>query len=176
MRYRLLDVAFLPMLKVKTRDGEPNADGYAALAEIVRRRVPESELAQLIPGPPEDGLKHLMDASGGYVRDLLRMLRELLLRQPASHNDITAVIASQFDQITRIIPTNAYPWLARVRDTKNIATSGPVEKRLADRLIRHDVVLRYQNDAPWFELHPAAAGIPELREEPDSTGSASETT
>ena len=152
-----LQVEFLPMIKLTDRlTGEPASAGRAAMQAIVGRRADPADREALMGPDHEAALLLLIDASGGYVRDLLRLLQELtLLGRPADNEDLLRSIALLHDEVLRIVPTGAYPWLARVGREKGIATRDEAEQRIADRMLTNNVVLRYQNREPWFDLHPA---------------------
>ena len=161
-----LTVDFLPMMKIRDRQtGARYEPGYDALHRIVGQRASADDLQDLLGAGYRAHLEVLFDASGGYVRDLLRMLQDLaLVSGKVTREEVLRAVASLHDELMRIVPTRSYPWLAQVGTEHSIATRDDDEKRLADRLIANNVVLRYQNRAPWFDLHPAARSIEDVAE------------
>ena len=66
------ELVFLPMVRVAHRDGQPDEEGIAGLRRAVDHRIPISLFEN------QDDLRHLIQCSGGYLRDLLRLLRECI--------------------------------------------------------------------------------------------------
>ncbi len=154
----------LPMCKVHEPApggiATPSRDGIAAMMELLDLRM---DLAALF----EDAavLEPLVLASGGYPRDLLRMVRELLLRikmesealpvapEPARAL-VDRVIAVHTGLFEAPINTDNLELLIDVGRTRKISGHGSDDlQRLAD-LFDHHFVLCYHNGQPWFDLHP----------------------
>ncbi|MFH1466806.1 MAG: AAA family ATPase [Pseudomonadota bacterium] len=162
------EVSFLPLVKLRDHLTGARVDaGYAAMKELVGKRASALDLEQILGPGHNAALERLITASGGYTRDLLRMLRELALCEgPATAENLERTVASLVDEVVRIVPTSAYPWLQRVATGHAIATTDDAEKALADRLIANNVVLRYQNASPWYDVHPALRSIPQIATTP----------
>lgn len=64
-----LEQAFLPMIKISERDGQPCAAGRTALTQMLLRRADRSLFAD------DATLAALIDACGGHPRELLRLLK-----------------------------------------------------------------------------------------------------
>ena len=58
-----------------------------------------------------------------------------------------------------MVPMSAYAWLAQVHVTKNAAAAKPEERAMIDELLQNNIVLRYHNRQPWFDVHPAVLTI-----------------
>lgn len=158
-----LEVSFLPMVKLWDRQADERFEGgYRVLRELVGRRASDPDLEALLGPDFEAVLERLITDTGGFARDLLGTLRELVLAAPADAEAVERAVATKHDEVNRIVPTGAYPWLARVAGTHSIATRDDDEKALADRLIDNNVVLRYQNRSPWFDVHPALRALPQV--------------
>ncbi len=67
----------LPMVKIALHDGTGYAAGDREAARAVRRRV--RDLARVFGDDLDATLLPIVHASGGYPRDLLRMVRQLLI-------------------------------------------------------------------------------------------------
>ncbi len=64
------------------------------------------------------------------------------------------LLSQEGDNYRRTVPEEAFPLLARVRRDRRL----PVDKdnrELVDLMLANNVILRYQNDEEWFDLHPA---------------------
>ena len=144
------DIHVLPMVKID------NA-GVAKLIELVERRLD----TQRIFSEPEL-LERLVRASGGVVRDLMRLL------QWAADTDADTIAVADVDyalmklrnEYDRLIHSDDIPMFRRIRQERRI--QGGDEN--AARLLNHRLVLEYQNGARWVDLHPAAAEIPWVKE------------
>jgi hypothetical protein len=140
------DIHVLPMVKT-------DAAGIAKLIELVERRV---DTRRVFEEPQQ--LERLVRASGGVVRDLMRLL------QWAADTDEDTIAVADVDyalmklrnEYDRLIHSNDIPVFRRIRQERRI--QGGDED--AARLLNHRLVLEYQNGARWVALHPAAAAIP----------------
>jgi hypothetical protein len=125
------------------------------------------EKRMVLDGIFEDrgALEPLVAASGGYPRDLLRMVREVLLRArmeqrtiPMSRGDtepiVTSALAGFTEQYESAISDEDIELLVRVAKELDIAGHARSDlQRLAD-LFDHHFVLSYRNGNRWFDLHP----------------------
>lgn len=155
------DVEFMPMIKLRDRSGETFASGYEALRELVRRRIPDPELEQLLGPGFEDRLKVLIDRSGGYPRELVLALRWLLElpRLPAEPSDLERLNNESRERFRSLVTDEDLPWLARVAVEKTLPVPTEEDRPMVDRAIQNNIVLRYLNNDTWFELHPAVLEI-----------------
>ncbi|WP_417914432.1 hypothetical protein [Candidatus Electronema sp. JM] len=146
------DPLVLPMVRT-------DAAGIAKLTELVERRVD----TQHVFAEPQL-LELLVRASGGVVRDLMRLVR---LAADTDADSITAAdvnyaLKTLRNEYDRLIRSDDLPILRRIQQEGRIQVQGGDEK--AGRLLNLRLVLEYQNDDPqgerWAALHPAAAEIP----------------
>ena len=116
-------------------------------------------------------LARLIDWSGGYPREIVRMLQNLLAtppeKWPVSDSDFDRVLNQIADDYRKMVPTSTYEWLARVTVHKYLMLGSDADREIADRLLQTNAVLRYLNDSDWFDLHPAVREIPGVRDEID---------
>ena len=70
------------------RSGEPFPRGFDAMREILKKRMKFEEIFE-----DAEPIEQLIEASGGYPRDLLRMMSEALLNAVMSNE--TAPISKQ---------------------------------------------------------------------------------
>ncbi len=162
LTYRMnIDVTFLPMLKLVDREGMRCDDGFEAAREIIRKRVPDEHLSEILgPTNAKARVERILAWSGGYPREIVRLL-QLCVQQPSLDEDrFEQLLAIAGDKLCRMVPENAYDWLAKVHLTKDPAAKAPEERPMIDDLLQNNVVLRYHNRHPWFDVHPAVREIP----------------
>lgn len=157
-------VTFLPMLKLVDRAGK-RAAGFAVAREIVQKRVPDTALNEFFGAANREArVEQLITWSGGYPREIVRLL-QTFVGEPGLDQDLfQRLLSLAGDEYCRTVPENAYAWLARVHVEKSLAF--PEEQReMVDQMLENNVVLRYQNDDPWCDIHPAVRRMPRIAEE-----------
>jgi hypothetical protein len=159
---RMRDVDFMPVIKVRDRDWNPYEPGMEAAREIVRRRIPEDILTRLFGDAPWNAADRLIRWSGGYPRDLLKMLQSVIARKshPVTERDLDTITAEISNEYRELVTADAFNWLAGVARNKFLTLENDGHRRAADQMLANHAVLRYLNDDLWFELHPAVYKIP----------------
>jgi len=150
----------LPMCKVYDRGHNQDEKGVDALLELLDKRfVLDDVFASRAP------IVELILASGGYPRDLLRMVREVLLRAgmeerpvPIQEDQLQGivdlVIAGLSEQFEAALDDSDTEALAAVAEKHSLAEWGRDNlQRLAD-LFDHHFVLSYRNGKTWYDVHP----------------------
>ena len=114
-------------------------------------------------------LDELIKASGGYPRDLLRMMREVFLSvimekiaPPIPGNDlqriIKKVIREQVEVYEKPIYDEDVPLLVEVAQKHDVPRKRRNEVfRLAELFDNH-FILGYRNGEEWYDLHPLVRG------------------
>lgn len=155
------EVEFMPMIKLRDRSGKRFEPGYSALRELVRRRITDPELEQLLGPAFEERLETLIDRSGGYPRELVLALRWLLelRRHPATDGDIERLSNEGRERFRALVTDEDIPWLARVAVEKTLPVPKEEDRPMVDRAIQNNFLLHYRNTETWLELHPAVLGI-----------------
>jgi len=157
---------FLPMIKLQTREGAEWAEGFEAARSLVEHRVPRPYLNELFGAPScEMRLKEVIRWSGGYPRELLRLLQNLLIEERIDDSAMRRVWNDLVQEYRLRIPSEAFPWLARVGVERYSTLENDEQRRLAEGLILDNAVLHYANDSGWFDLHPAVREIPGVQAE-----------
>jgi hypothetical protein len=158
-------VEFFPMLKLRTRAGKLFEPGLAAAREIALKRVPESALTEQL-GPDWDARLHrLLLWSGGYPRDILRMLRSVIERERTMTDaEFERLLSRTTGEYRDLIHRSEHEWLARVAVYQELSTDDEEQRRIADRMLYANAVLRYVNDEDWWDLHPAVREIAGVRD------------
>jgi len=166
-RVRLDDLWFIPMIKLADRAGAAFEPGYMAARRLIERRIPPALLADLFGAPNVDlRLRQVIAWSGGYPRDIIRMLRSFLdesLDGPINEGTLRRVLQRQSETIRQTVPDYAFPWLAEVALGKRLPLANEDQRQVTGRMLQNNLVMRYQNDEGWFDLHPAVASMPEIQ-------------
>jgi GTPase SAR1 family protein len=166
LRRAIHDLRFLPMIKLRDRKTDALYDpGYKAARELIRRRVPDNILADVFGATVlEARCQELIRWSGGYPREIVRMLRECV-KQSATVDErlFRRLLTTASDTYRRTVTADALPWLARVKRFRGLEQSEDAKHRLLiARALSDNLVLRYKNDEEWFDVHPALAEMPAL--------------
>jgi hypothetical protein len=146
----------IPAVKLFDRDsGEAHTPGRDALMALVGARVDISRVFS----PPE-GLQELIRFSGGYARDLLRLVKYAANRTdtmigPAEIHGAKRDLIAEYD---RLVTSPLLERLARVARDKRL----PPDPEFGE-LLERNLVLTYWNDEEWAELHPAVQQTPGYR-------------
>jgi hypothetical protein len=161
-RRRFETVRFMPMIKLRNRDGSVFQPGIDAAYAIITHRVPEAALRELLGDQLEVRIRTLIEWSGGYPRELIRLVQSMIAieRWPLSDRAFARVLNEVGDQYRKLIPASAFPWLAQVATEKYFTLETDEQRSIADQMLLNNIVLRYLNDEDWFELHPAVRNIP----------------
>lgn len=137
----------IPAVRIHERSGEPTP-ARAVLRDLVAARV---DLAQVFVRP--DDLMGLVDFSGGYARDVLRLVRLAANRTDTriGPDEILMARRSLVSQYSFLVPPALLPRLADVDRAKALPPSPEYSE-----LLERNLVLTYWNDEEWADLHPAA--------------------
>ncbi len=146
----------IPMVKITESDGRtPYEPGRQALFEVIARRVNATEVFE-----SENLLWQLIEASGGSVRDLMRLMR--LACYGATDRIRAGHVRRAIQELSR-----EYDRLVQDSDLDRLVSVARERRVLGDevsaRLLHLRLVLEYQNDERWANLHPAVRATPRLR-------------
>jgi len=148
----------LPMVPVKTRDGEDHLEGMKLLRElVVKRAFPEAkseECPALVTKifDSSETLDKLCRVSGGHVRNLVGMLRICLRKDdpPISGKVLDKVIKKERDGLLSAIDEEEWELLFKVEREQKV--KGDFECQM---LLRSLFVFEYQDDdGSWYSLNP----------------------
>lgn len=84
---------------------------------------------------------------------------------PLSDSDFQRILNEVGDQYRKLVPANAFAWLARIAVDRYLTVQSSEHHPEAEQMITINAVLRYLNDQDWFDLHPAVREIPGVAEE-----------
>lgn len=153
-------VQFVPVPHVRSRGGQPDPvaeRNMAELREVVARRVPSEEIFG-----GTDLLDDVLRASGGHLRDIFRILLQLMnlilrlgLELPLKTEHVTEAIdlvARGFATVTR-----EQGDFLRAVDAGNgtVQPTGDAVQLMA-RLLQSHMLLAHRNGETWYEVHPLA--------------------
>ena len=139
---------------MRDRDGSPFRAGIDALTEVLEKRGDWQRLLE-----NRERLERIILASGGYLRDLFRIVQSLLRLMaqrghlPADDEIVSLGIADVRNDYLPISREDA-GWLAQVMKTHRAGL--PTADSLADlaRFFDTHLVLCYRNGEEWFDVHP----------------------
>ncbi len=150
----------LPMVKIGERDGTKYEVGIEKLRELVRRRIDEDHV---LGGATSGLLTSLVLASGGYPRDLLRMMREVLVRGdtfPVAPKVVSRVIDDLAREYAVIVRGTHVPMLRALAGAHRMPQGDSSEVAAFGRLLEKWLVLAYRDDDEWYDLHPLVKRAP----------------
>ena len=142
----------LPAFKLYTQEGKRIPESFDAMERVVSRR---GEWKKLL-GEERPLLDRLIQSSGGHLRDLLRLLAEVLLRTrelPVPERTVDSAI-SQVRTEFLPIPNNDALWLARIADSHQVALEELAALPSLARFFDTHLVLCYRNGEEWYDVHP----------------------
>lgn len=167
LRLNLPELYYMPMIKL--RDRRTNLrwqEGYTAAREIIRRRIPDDDLMELLGGEGAEGrVERIIEWSGGYPREIVRLLQSMVsesLYTPMSDALFRRLLGEAGGAVRGPVPDNLHEWLARVAVEHRLPISDSTHQDV-DRMLINNIVLRYQNDEYWFDVHPAVLEMPEVQ-------------
>lgn len=159
-------VQFLPMIKLHDRHGRPNQRGIDATRRMIEARVPVPYLNELFGAPARAArVAALISASGGYPRELVRLLRVCIEQHDllSRAGGFERILRREGDGYRRIVRgANAQAWLAGVHQKGVLTLEHERDREVALHMLSANVLLYYLNDEEWFDLHPAVLEMQEI--------------
>lgn len=152
-------VQIFPAVKLRDqKTGEVFDAGLEALTRVVTSRA-AGDWKRLLGR--EERLREIVLASGGHLRDLLRILSEVIRRAhdlPVNDEVVQAAINQIRTEFLPITNVDAL-WLARIASTHKAEIEDL--SRLPDlaRFFDTHVVLCYRNGPEWYDVHPLIRDI-----------------
>jgi hypothetical protein len=146
-------VEVLPIIPLWNRNGGKNAPGLNMLKELVFRRM-ESRLIT------DKSLELAAVYSGGVFRYLVKIIQESAFNalqsgeDHISENNVQGSIKNMQSEFGRIIGMDDFDTLKEIHKKKNLIN---IETDV--RFIENDIVLEYQNDSRWVDIHPVVKDL-----------------
>ena len=144
----------LPALKLRSEEGVVFLQGYDAMERVVAARGDWTRLLG-----ERSALDHLVRYSGGHLRDLLRLLAEVLRRArelPVSESTVDAAISQLRSEFLPIADDDAR-WLANIARSHQTALATKEELPDLARFFDTHLALCYRNGDEWYDVHPLIA-------------------
>ena len=139
----------MPMIPVRNRDGSPNEDAIAHLCKLIEKRF----VLDAILVEHEKTAREFILASGGHLRDLIRMLRDACYE---TDDKIDMTVAKKMinklsEEYDMVVKEHQYRYLAKTYEEKDIETNDDTQS-----LIYNTVILIYQaaDNSKWMDVHP----------------------
>jgi hypothetical protein len=159
----------LPMVRIKLRDGSDCAEGLEKLRNmLLARAFPElddehrfGKITEVFDSP--ETLDYLCRASGGHIRNLLRLLNTSIqkeMRFPITRHSLESVITEYRSE--RILAIDPHEWtlLRQVVENRKVTGDDGYEA-----LIRSMFVYEYRDNAgSWFDINPILTEAKELNQ------------
>lgn len=158
---RINHYKFLPVIKIKTRENEPNEEGIKAMRLMALQRIPESGMAELLGDDWSDRLNEIIAYTGGYPRDLMLMLRAALGASsfPIDKESFENIFGDFLNEFKQLVTREDMEWLAKVAKNKELAYDNKDHSASVDKMLSVHAVFRYLNGDEWHDVHPAVAKI-----------------
>ncbi|MDZ8055189.1 MAG: ATP-binding protein [Aulosira sp. ZfuVER01] len=161
----------LPMIMVKTLDGEVYQPGLKKVKEVISKRVrqiaPELSLEKDIFDSPNT-LERLCLMSGGHVRNLLLLTQDAIGRTeelPITENAVRRAITQARDTYRRTVENSQWNLLAEVSRSKKLPGDDLYRSLMYNRCL---LEYKYFDDEGemqrWYDIHPLIQGIAEFKE------------
>ncbi len=165
------DTLVLPMVMVRTPDGNVYQPGIKKIEEVIKKRVnlfaPNFSLSTEIFDSPET-LKQLCLMSGGHVRNLLLLMQEAISRTeelPISKRAVKVAISRARDAFRRTVNHDQWHLLTKVYFSKRIVNNDEYRNLLFKRCVLEYCYWDDQDEMQrWYDIHPLIKGIPEFIE------------
>jgi len=166
----------LPMVGVRQRNGKPFNKGVDGLIHLLDARVEINDVFA-----SRDVVRKLVAASGGNIRDLMRLVNEAQLTarvskktriDAASAREAEARLRLDYEKLLAADP-GSYRRLARVHRTKRAPTPegedrGPAaveaEGACFTQLVFSGSILEYNGKELWYDVHPVIQNAAAFKE------------
>ena len=141
----------LPAVKLRRQDGEQIETSFDVMEQIVSKRGDWEKLLG-----ERSLLIRLIECSGGHLRDLMRLVAEVLRRAttlPVPGSTVNSAIEQLRGEYLPISNEDAR-WLAEIARVKDIALPNLKALPALTRLLDTHLVLCYRNGGEWYDVHP----------------------
>ena len=160
------ELVIIPTIKVwkKRVPGQPETlhePGVEVLRALLGKRFGK-EAQERIFGPPDsrgqhEAIEKLIAASGGALRDLLRLFREALLAAdclPIPERVVAQAIATVRNDFKTSVEDARWLQKIHVEQSADPQTSKASDVNRYMRLLDSHLILFYRNDSSWYDSHP----------------------
>ncbi|HVK67607.1 MAG TPA: AAA family ATPase [Polyangium sp.] len=144
----------LPMVKVHNKERQVHEPGIEALVEVVRRRI---DIDAVFGAEADASLRDLIRASGGYLRDLMRLVRDVVLYGqdfPVTNTFVHKIIAKAEQDYAHTLYGTELDVLAEVAITHKPPQDTEGRMATFSKLYERRLILAYRNGEEWYDVHP----------------------
>ncbi len=145
----------LPAVKIRADESrDEHRAGFDVLERVVASRGDWEKLLGI-----RASLDALIRHSGGHLRDLLRLIAEVLRRAPRLPVPARTVEAAVHQLRNEFLPiaNNDARWLQEVAETHTASLEGSEYLPDLARFLDTHMVLCYRNGREWYDVHPLIA-------------------
>lgn len=149
--YAMGAVQMFPAIKIRDQEGSVHYSGVEAMKEIVRKR---GDWTRLLGNEKE--LEKIVLVSGGNLRDLLRLMAEVIRRAkilPVQSNVVNDAIEQIRAEFLPIANDDAM-WLSQIAETHSAQLDSMERLPNLARFFDTHVVLCYRDGPEWYDVHP----------------------
>jgi len=161
----------MPMVNIYQFDADPAQpelpyapDGLDKMASLLDQRIDTEALFE-----SRETLLHLIKLSGGHVRQLMQLMREICLiarSTPIRWEDVEKAATKEQNNFERFIPSDHYPVLAQICRTKKTPLD-PDAQAMMQSMLFNITVLEYEqlgDSQLWQYVNPLVRRIHAFRE------------
>ncbi len=146
------ELHFLPMVRVYDRHSQLDRVGVEAMTQALFKRIPAERFADEVTP------RWLTAQSGGYFRDLLRFVTEMVYLVGDDEPQFTrahaeAAVSRIRQSYLEALVREDKDVLARVHPSKAFPDEEAAQLRM-DSLLQGFKMFRYHNGEPWYDAHP----------------------
>jgi energy-coupling factor transporter ATP-binding protein EcfA2 len=149
------DIFFLPVVRVYERESKnPYTPAVTLMKDFIYNRIQKKELLTFMS---EKELESVILFSGGYPRDLLKMMQKLLMSKSdkLESQHIKTIFLNLQNEYKEFIPAEFKEKLKTISKTNELDLNEHDQRDLAYELFSIHAILRYKNGNLWWDLHPA---------------------
>ncbi len=143
-----------PNVHVRDRTGIPDPAGLEVMTNMISQRYPDWQRLISV-----EQLHQLAMAAGGDIRDYFLLISEsmIILIMKKNHTleaDDLLYVANQLRNGMLPIARDDKQWLARIHASKDPELDNIDALSSLARFIDGNLIMNYQNGAPWYDIHP----------------------
>lgn len=159
-----LEPQIVPMVKIMSKERDESGEagvvveGVKRLIEVIERRV---DVRAIFGDDLNKTLMPLVMASGGYLRDLLRLARNVIAHGatfPVDEDFIKQIIRKLAEDYRFTLYGSDLDIVVAVAQTHELPNEDPAQMARFTRLIEQRFILAYRNGDEWYDVHPVVRG------------------
>ncbi len=160
---RIAGIEFLPMIKVRHKNGDICQDGLEIARKLITQRIPENAIQHIFGDMAR--LDQIILKSAGYPREIVKMAQDALAGEsfPISDREYNRVLTNLDNEYRMVVAADSFSWLAKVAKSQWLIVENDEHRLAADRMLSNHAVMCYLNDELWYDLHPSVKNIPEVK-------------